>query len=386
MGTGRRPCCGTTPRRYYNPRRGLTDLVLAAPEGDPRHRAGPGRARRPAPDVREGAETPGPGRGGHHRRTAPKLVLTFFFRQSRRGRYIIKPLVPGMVGMFAGTVSRLPHPGCSSSTRSTRCCPARPPNADPHAGAGGRVRRRDDPGLPGQRQGQLVDDRPGRSKTVLDPAGRGGGPAAGRAQGAARAGRPGPRRSRAHPPARSTRADLKTGPGTAQGGTRPFPAAGPRLAQRRLAAAAMPAQPAPPHRRRHRRRVRRAALPFTLTAGQGRGGRERSPGELGLRLPDAPAAAGGRSARARRWIAIPGHAPGGGTAGRPGGPARPDRSIGPAALPGPSPACSARWPRPVNWGAARARHRRGPCSPGRFGAAAPAVGAVRRVSPGTPAS
>jgi ATP-dependent DNA helicase RecG len=34
-----------------------------------------------------------------------KLVLTFFFR-NRGGQYIIKPLVPGMVGMFAGTVSR----------------------------------------------------------------------------------------------------------------------------------------------------------------------------------------------------------------------------------------------------------------------------------------
>jgi len=57
-----------------------------------------------------------------------KLVLTFFFR-NRGGQYIIKPLVPGMVGMFAGTVSRfrtrlqLVHP-------EYEMLPGAPPNAD----------------------------------------------------------------------------------------------------------------------------------------------------------------------------------------------------------------------------------------------------------------
>src|SRR5205823_10602073 len=57
-----------------------------------------------------------------------KLVLTFFFR-NRGGQYIIKPLVPGTVGMFAGTVSRfrtrlqLVHP-------EYEMLPGAPPNAD----------------------------------------------------------------------------------------------------------------------------------------------------------------------------------------------------------------------------------------------------------------
>src|SRR6185503_17188466 len=110
-----------------------------------------------------------------------KLILTFFWRNAG-GQYVIKPLVPGMVGMFAGTVSRfrtrlqLVHP-------EYEMLPGAPPNADltPELG---RVRRRDDPGLPGQRQGQLVDDRPG-GQDRAGTAGRGGGPAAGRAQGAA---------------------------------------------------------------------------------------------------------------------------------------------------------------------------------------------------------
>src|SRR4029077_163748 len=57
-----------------------------------------------------------------------KLVLTFFWRHPG-GRYVVKPLVPGMVGMFAGTVSRfrtrlqLVHP-------EYEMLPGAPPNAD----------------------------------------------------------------------------------------------------------------------------------------------------------------------------------------------------------------------------------------------------------------
>ena len=57
-----------------------------------------------------------------------KLILTFFWRNAG-GQYVIKPLVPGMVGMFAGTVSRfrtrlqLVHP-------EYEMLPGAPPNAD----------------------------------------------------------------------------------------------------------------------------------------------------------------------------------------------------------------------------------------------------------------
>ena len=57
-----------------------------------------------------------------------KLVLTFFWRHAG-GRYVVKPLVPGVVGMFAGTVSRfrtrlqLVHP-------EYELLPGAPPNAD----------------------------------------------------------------------------------------------------------------------------------------------------------------------------------------------------------------------------------------------------------------
>jgi ATP-dependent DNA helicase RecG len=112
------------PRRYYT-RGELTDLsslregdhvtVLARVEHvstHPMHGKGPnaGRAEVIITDDRA------------------KLVLTFFFRH-RGGQYIIKPLVPGMVGMFAGTVSRfrtrlqLVHP-------EYEMLPGAPPNAD----------------------------------------------------------------------------------------------------------------------------------------------------------------------------------------------------------------------------------------------------------------
>ena len=222
-----------------------------------------------------------------------KLVLTFFFR-SPKSQWTIKRLVPGMVGMFAGTVSsfrgrlQLVHPeyellpGAARQRRSD-------------AGAGGRVRRRDDPGLPGQREGQLVGDRPvGQDRARA--AGRGRGPDPGRGQGAARAGRAG-RGHPGHPPAAGPgrRCD---GPGTGSSGTRRSCSRS-RWPQRRLAAAAMPAMPRPACRGRHARRIRRR-LPFTLTAGQSARWARRS-------RPTWPAptrctgCSRARSARARPW-------------------------------------------------------------------------------------
>ena len=130
---------------------------------------------------------------------------------------------------------------------------------------------------------------------------------------------------------------------------------------------------APARRRRHRRRVRRA-LAVHPDRGAGRGGRDDRRG-AGLCLPDAPAAAGG-GRLGQDGDRDPGHAPGGGR-GRPGGPARPNRGIGPAALP-----VRHRHARPAgpgrSIGRGRARHRRGPAHRvGRGGR--PAVGAVRRV-------
>ena len=101
------------------------------------------------------------------------------------------------------------------------------------------------------------------------------------------------------------------------------------LAQRRLAAAAMPAMPRPRIDGRHRRRVRR---PAAVHAHQrpGRGGRDHRH-RAELRLPDAPAAAG-RGRLGQDGDRDPGHAPGG-RRRRPGGPARADRSARAAALP-----------------------------------------------------
>ena len=111
------------PRRYYT-RGELTDLSSLR-EGD--HVTVLARVDRVSTH-------PMPNRGGTVRGEVvitddrAKLVLTFFFR-NRGGQYIIKPLVPGMVGMFAGTVSRfrtrlqLVHP-------EYEMLPGAPPNAD----------------------------------------------------------------------------------------------------------------------------------------------------------------------------------------------------------------------------------------------------------------
>ena len=100
------------------------------------------------------------------------------------------------------------------------------------------------------------------------------------------------------------------------------------LAQRRLAAAAMPAMPRPPSRAASPT-TSTPRLPFTLTAARWRWARP-SP-RAGLRLPDAPAAAG-RGRLGQDGDRDPGDAPGGGR-GRPGGAARADRGAGAAALP-----------------------------------------------------
>src|SRR5579863_487160 len=114
------------PRRYYT-RGELTDLsslrdgdhvtVLARVETVRDH---------PLPSL------PGQGRRGRTEVVVTderaKLVLTFFFKGNYRPGYL-RPLVPGCLGMFAGTVStfrrqrQLPHPECE-------LLPGAPPNSD----------------------------------------------------------------------------------------------------------------------------------------------------------------------------------------------------------------------------------------------------------------
>ena len=214
-GHGRRPAAAL-PAPLLHPRR--ADRPVLAARGRPRHRAGPGRARRAAPDVREGAECR-PGRGGHHRRPRqagadlllpePRRAVHHQAAGTRHGRHVRRHRVP------------LPHPAAARPP-GIRDAARRAAERRPDAGAGGRVRRRDDPGLPGQREGQLVDDRPG-GQDRAGPAGRGGGPAPGRAQGAARAGRTGRGDPRHPPAARPGRPEA--GQGAAQVG-RGLPAAG----------------------------------------------------------------------------------------------------------------------------------------------------------------
>ena len=114
------------PRRYYT-RGELTDLsalrdgdhvtVLARVESVRDH---------PLPSL------PGQGRRGRTEVVVTderaKLVLTFFFKGNYRPGYL-RPIVPGIVGMFAGTVStfrrqrQLVHPECE-------LLPGAPPNSD----------------------------------------------------------------------------------------------------------------------------------------------------------------------------------------------------------------------------------------------------------------
>jgi ATP-dependent DNA helicase RecG len=111
------------PRRYYT-RGELTDLSSLR-EGD--HVTVLAR-------VDHVSTHPMPNRGGASRGEVvitddrAKLVLTFFFR-NRGGQYVLRQLVPGTVGMFAGTVSsfrnrlQLVHP-------EYEMLPGAPPNAD----------------------------------------------------------------------------------------------------------------------------------------------------------------------------------------------------------------------------------------------------------------
>ena len=114
------------PRRYYT-RGELTDLSSLR-EGD--HVTVLARvvtvAEIPLPPV--------PGKGRRSRLEVivtddrAKLILTFFSNSGRRPRYLYA-LAPGMIGMFAGTVSsfrgrrQLVHPECEM-------LPGAPPNAD----------------------------------------------------------------------------------------------------------------------------------------------------------------------------------------------------------------------------------------------------------------
>ena len=114
------------PRRYYT-RGELTDLS-ALRDGD--HVTVLARvvslADHPLPSL--------PGKGRRSRTEVvvtddrAKLILTFFSNTGRRPRYLYA-LVPGMIGMFAGTVSsfrgrrQLVHPECEM-------LPGAPPNAD----------------------------------------------------------------------------------------------------------------------------------------------------------------------------------------------------------------------------------------------------------------
>ena len=111
------------PRRYYT-RGELTDLSSLR-EGD--HVTVLARVDRVSTH-------PMPQRGGATRGEVvitddrAKLVLTFFFK-GRGGQYVLRQLAPGMVGMFAGTVSsfrarlQLVHP-------EYEMLPGAPPNAD----------------------------------------------------------------------------------------------------------------------------------------------------------------------------------------------------------------------------------------------------------------
>jgi ATP-dependent DNA helicase RecG len=205
-----------------------------------------------------------------------KLVLTFFFR-NRGGQYIIKPLVPGMVGMFAGTVSRfrtrlqLVHP-------EYEMLPGAPPNADLT------------PELAAEFAAEMIPVYPASAKasswmiaravkTVLDPLDAGEEPLpaelrerhglVGRAEAIRAIHRP------------LDQADLKRARERLKWDEAFLLQAA--LAQRRLAAAAMPAMPRP-HVDGGIADEFDTRLPFTLTAGQVAVG-ETIAGELACAYP-----------------------------------------------------------------------------------------------------
>src|SRR5690348_17300050 len=205
-----------------------------------------------------------------------KLILTFFWRNAG-GQYVIKPLVPGMVGMFAGTVSRfrtrlqLVHP-------EYELLPGAPPNADLS------------PELAAEFAAEMIPVYPASAKasswmiarsvkTVLDPLDAGEDPLppelrerhglVGRAEAIRAIHRP------------LDQADLKRARERLKWDEAFLLQAA--LAQRRLAAAAMPAMPRP-HVDGGIADEFDARLPFTLTAGQVAVG-ETISGELACAYP-----------------------------------------------------------------------------------------------------
>jgi ATP-dependent DNA helicase RecG len=262
------------PRRYYT-RGELTDLSSLR-EGD--HVTVLAR-------VVTVADHPLPSRPGQGRRSRTevivtddraRLVLTFFFTNRRRPPWL-RELVPGMIGMFAGTVSnfrgrrQLVHPECEM-------LPGAPPNADLT------------PELAAEFATELIPVYPASARfpswriaksvrTVLEPLDAGADPLpaelrqryglAGRAEAIRAIHRPldWADRDRARERLKWDEAFMLQA----------------ALAQRRLAAAAMPAMPRP--------RVAGgiaedfdARLPFTLTAGQVAVG-ETIAGELACAYP-----------------------------------------------------------------------------------------------------
>ena len=243
------------PRRYYT-RGELTDLSSLR-EGD--HVTVLARVDRVSTH-------PMPQRGGAVRGEVvitddrAKLVLTFFFK-GRGGQYVLRQLVPGTLGMFAGTVSsfrgrlQLVHP-------EYEMLPGAPPNADLT------------PELAAEFATEMIPVYPASAKasswtiarsvkTVLDPLDAGEDPIP--AEVRERHGLPG--RAEAiraiHKPL--DRADEKRAKHRLKWDEAFMLQAA--LAQRRLAAAAMPAMPRP----RAEGGIADefdARLPFSLTAGQ----------------------------------------------------------------------------------------------------------------------
>src|SRR6516225_6641921 len=278
-----------------------------------------------------------------------KLVLTFFFRTTWAEQNFRQQLVPGVVGMFAGTVSdyrgrlQLVHP-------EYELLPGAPPNADLT------------PELAAEFATELIPVYPATAKVSSWGIGK----------------------------------SIQTILATLDAGPDPLPA---ELVERyglygraeAIRAIHRPLDWADRTRAierlkwdeafmlqaalagRHRRRVRRppAVHPHRGPGGGGGDHRARS----GLRLPDAPAAAG-RGRLGQDGNRDPGHAPGG-RRGRSGRTAGPDRSPRPAALP-----VGHRHARPA--GPARPAGRRGPRHRGGpahrvGGRGRAALGPVRRV-------
>jgi ATP-dependent DNA helicase RecG len=300
-----------------------------------------------------------------------KLILTFFWRNAG-GQYVIKPLVPGVVGMFAGTVSRfrtrlqLVHP-------EYELLPGAPPNADLT------------PELAAEFAAEMIPVYPASAKasswmiaravkTVLDPLDAGEDPLpaelrerhglVGRAEAIRAIHRP------------LDQADLKRARERLKWDEAFLLQAA--LAQRRLAAAAMPAMPRP-HVDGGIADEFDARLPFTLTAGQVAVG-ETIAGELACaypmhRLLQGEVGSGKTVIAIRAMLQVV-------DAGR--RPCSPRPRCSPSSTTGPSPACSARWPRPGS-SARPSTPPAWPCSPGRSGRP-PGERRCPTCSPATPGS